>query len=54
MSEDKLKKIIAFLCTILCGVAYAGGYIAGIYGWWFATPLVLVVYFIIINRLHHH
>lgn len=52
MSEDKIKRKIAWSATGICFMAFAGGYAAGALGLWFLIPMVLVVYLIVYNSLH--
>ena len=53
MSEEKLKRKIAWSGTGICLLAFLGGYVAGMLGWWFLVILIGVVYFIIYNSLGH-
>lgn len=51
MSEDKLKKVIALVGTLICVLAYVAGYVSGSYGWWWTAVLLPVVFFMILNSL---
>lgn len=53
MSDDKLKRSIAFSGFMACTVSFLAGYVLGMLGWWFLIPIVGIVYFVILGRLNH-
>ncbi len=51
MSEDKLKKVIALVGTLMFIFSFAAGYLSGMYGWWWTAILIPVVFLMILNTL---
>ncbi len=36
--------MVAFIATLICGLAYYAGYISGSHGWWWTVISVLIIY----------
>ena len=43
-SESGLRHLIAFLGTFVVVLAYWGGYLSGVQGWWWTAFGLIVVY----------
>lgn len=44
MNDTILRHVIAFVATLVCLLAFYGGYVSGGYGWWWTGFGLLVVY----------
>lgn len=44
MSDTKFRHAVAFVATLITGLAYVSGYISGQEGWWWTAVGLLVIY----------
>lgn len=44
MGDNVIRHMVALAATIVCLVAFYGGYVSGPHGWWWTAASVLIVY----------
>ncbi len=44
MNDTIVRHLVAFIATLVVGLAYYAGYISGGYGWWWTVFAILIVY----------
>ena len=51
MTENFIRHFVAFVGTLIAGLIYFAGYVAGLHGWWWAGVSVAAVYVILYNLI---
>ena len=47
MNDTIVRHLVAFIVTLVVGLAYYAGYISGGFGWWWTVFSILIVYGIV-------
>ena len=47
MNDTIVRHLVAFIATLVAGLAYYAGYVSGGFGWWWTVFSILVVYGIV-------